>query len=209
MNQLKRLVTVGSVLFTLIFLIIQTTPLMPWYATRLAGNWTDADGDILIVLAAEVENGDIIGLSSYWRSVYAVNALRSGHFRTVVVSGGPQAGVREPRAVIIAHFLEANGIPTDRILLEPRAASTRENALFTKPLVANLPGRKVLLTSDYHMFRARRAFEAAGVNVIPRPFPDVAKQANSWFNREYCFGILADETVRIVGYWWNGWLSAS
>jgi uncharacterized SAM-binding protein YcdF (DUF218 family) len=73
-------------------------------------------------------------------------------------------------------------------------------------MIANLPGRKVLLTSDYHMFRAKRAFDAAGLTVIPRPFPDVIKQSNSWWNREYCFGMLTGETVKIAGYWWNGWL---
>jgi uncharacterized SAM-binding protein YcdF (DUF218 family) len=208
MKRLKRAVIGGCILFTLLFALLQTTPAMPWYASRLAGNWTDSDGDILIVLAAEAEKQDIIGLASYWRTIYAIRAWRSGHFHTIVVSGGPQAGVKEPRAVIIGRFLESYGIPHESILLESESQSTRENALFTSRLIARMPGRKVLLTSDYHMFRARRAFEAAGLSVIPRPFPDVIKQSNSWLNREYCFGILVSETVKIAGYWWNGWLSS-
>jgi uncharacterized SAM-binding protein YcdF (DUF218 family) len=208
MKVLRRLIAWLCIVFTVVFLVLQMTPIMPWYAGRLAGNWTDSDGDILIVLSSEAEKGDVIGLSSYWRSIYAIRAWRAGHFRTVVVSGGPQPGIVEPRAVIIGRFLESNGIPHDRVLLESTSESTRENALFTSRLLANMPGRKVLLTSDYHMFRARGAFEAAGLTVVPRPFPDVIKQSNNWLNREYCFGILVAETAKIAGYWWNGWLGA-
>ena len=83
----------------------------------------------------------------------------------------------------MGRFLTASGIPPDKILLETNSASTRENALFTAAMIQTLPGTKVLLTSDYHMFRARRAFEAAGLHVVPRPFPDVLKQYNSFWNR--------------------------
>ncbi len=206
MKRLRRASACACILFTILFAVLQTTPILPWYAARLAGNWTDPDGDTLILLAAEAERPDLIGLSSYWRAVYAVRAWRTGHFRTVVVSGGPQSGIDEPRAVIIGRFLEANGIPKEKILIEPRSVSTRENALFTARLLAGKPGKTILLTSDYHMFRARRTFGAAGLTVVPRPFPDAMKQANTWYNREYCAGVLAVETAKIAVYWWRGWL---
>lgn len=205
---MKRFICAVSVVLTAILLIFQFTPVTKWYATRLSENWTEADGDILIVLAAEEEAPNIIGLSSYWRCVYAIRAWRSGHFHTIVVSGGPQPGADEPRAVVMGRFLESNGIPHDKIFLEQRSESTRENALFTAQMIAGWPGKKVLLSSDYHMFRARRAFEAAGLAVVPRPVPDVLKQYNSPWNREYCVVTLATESGKIAGYWWKGWLTA-
>jgi hypothetical protein len=63
--------------------------------------------------------------------------------------------------------------------------------------------------SDYHMFRARRAFENAGLHVVPRPFPDVQEQYNAFWNREYCVVTLASETGKIIWYWWKGWLSSA
>lgn len=39
------------------------------------------------------------------------------------------------------------------------------------------PRPVVLLTSDYHMFRARRMFEKAGLKVVPMPIPDGLKRA--------------------------------
>ena len=206
LRKLKSLLCAVCVVLTVILLILQFTPVTRWYAGRLSENWTESDGDILIVLSAEEENPSIIGLSSYWRSVYAIRVWRAGHFRALVVSGGRQKGTDEPLATVIGRFLASNGIPPDRIFLETRAASTRENALFTAQMIAGWPGKKVLLTSDYHMFRARRAFETAGLAVIPRPFPDVIKQYNAFWNREYCVVTLAGETVKIAWYWWKGWL---
>lgn len=208
MQRLKRWVQAACVTFTILFLAIYATPITRWYAARLTGNWTDSDGDVLIVLAAEAEPGDIIGLSSYWRATYAIRAWRSGHFRAVVVSGGHADGLDQPLAAIIGRFLSSNGIPQDKIFIEPHSVSTRENAVFTQRMIGTWPGKKVLLTSDYHMFRARRAFETAGLAVVPRPFPDVIKQSESLLYRGPCFWTLTEETVKIVVYWWRGWIRA-
>ena len=210
MNRLAR--RIGFALrtlwlfFTIWFLIIHFTPVEGKYAGWLSGNWTQSDGEVLIVLSNDTEPGNIIGLGSYWRAVYALLAWRDGHFHDVVVSGGWQNGVDKPAAEVIADFLVAGGIPRERIFTETRSASTRENALFTTRMIAAWPGRKVLLTSDYHMFRARRAFEIAGLHVIPRPFPDVIKESGVFMMREYCFGVLAGETAKIAYYWQKGWI---
>ena len=68
------------------------------------------------------------------------------------------------------------------------------------------PGTKVLLTSDYHMTRAYRAFKAVGIDVLPRPFPDVIKRANSFENRWGAFIDLARETVALGYYLARGWI---
>jgi uncharacterized SAM-binding protein YcdF (DUF218 family) len=103
-------------------------------------------------------------------------------------------------------FLVCQGVPAQAILLEPDSRSTRENALFTRRLLGDAPGRKVLLTSDYHTFRAYRAFRKAGLTVLPRPFPDVLKRANAWQSRWPIFLGLATETLKIGYYWARGWI---
>jgi len=204
--RLKRFLVRFCVVFTICILILETVPLGRFYARWLAGPWNDPDGDILIVLSSEEQPDGFVGPVSYWRAVYAVRVWREGHFRAVVVSGGFPKGNRMSLAATIGHFLVAYGIPEDRVFLEQRSLSTRENALFTKELIANWPGKKVLLTSEAHMFRARRAFEAVGLHVAPRPVPDALKRIDSPIYRipETCG--LGVETAKILYYWARGWI---
>ena len=103
-------------------------------------------------------------------------------------------------------FLEWRGVPRAATQIETRARSTHENALYVTELLARLQGRKVLLTSDYHMFRARRAFKKAGLEVLPRPFPDARKRASAWTGRWPAFLDLVEESLKIGYYYARGWI---
>src|SRR4026209_364096 len=116
-----------------------------------------------------------MGDSSYRRAVYAVRAYEEGAFHHIVLSGG--GGPGRSIADAMKEYMVCRGVPADAIITEPFSRNTHENALFTKQLIAKLPGTKVLLTSDYHMTRAHRVFVKAGIHVLPRPFPDALKRA--------------------------------
>jgi uncharacterized SAM-binding protein YcdF (DUF218 family) len=206
---LKRIFVRFCVLFTIATLIVQFSPLVRWYARALAGSWNDPDGDILIVLSADEQPDDMVGPVSYGRAIYAVRAWRAGHFHAVVISGGRPKGTHLSLAAVIGQFLAAYGVPKDRIFLEERSISTRENALFTKEMISSWPGRKVLLTSDAHMFRARRVFEAAGLPVAPRPVPDILKRFSNPVYRIPDAWSLFVETGKIAWYWQRGWIHRS
>ncbi len=109
-------------------------------------------------------------------------------------------------ASALADFLVGNGVPREAIILEGRSTSTHENAVFTAELIGNMPGRKVLMTSDQHMFRASRAFRHAGLEVIPRPIPDVMKRSNGILARSSLFVGLVLETVKICYYEAERWI---
>jgi len=104
------------------------------------------------------------------------------------------------------NFLESHGVPREAIQIETQSTSTHENALHVAKLLADVPGSKVLLTSDYHMFRAYHAFKKAGLDVMPRPFPDVKKRANGWAGRWPAFLDLVQESIKIVYYRVHGWI---
>ena len=182
------------------YLLVTLTAVTGWWARRLAGPWQDPEGDVLIVLGADAPNSNIIGESSYWRSVYAVLAWRNGHFRNLVIAGGD--GI----ATSMRNFLVCHGIPAPAIVVESRSTSTRENALFTAEIIRSLPGRKILLTSDYHMHRAWRVFRKAGIETVPRPFPDAIKRSNNIWLRWPLFVQLCGETTKIVYYRMRGWI---
>jgi uncharacterized SAM-binding protein YcdF (DUF218 family) len=192
-------------LLTLLLIFIFFTPFDSWYATKLAGDWTESDGDILVLLSAEVNPDGLIGPASYWRSVYAVRAWRSGHFKKIVVSGG-YMGTSMSLAAALANFLVGSGVPRDAIILEERSTSTHENAVFTTELIGHMAGKKVLMTSDQHMFRASRAFHHEGLDIVPRLIPDVMKRSSSILERGTLFAGLMLETVKICYYAAKGWI---
>ncbi|HWB82773.1 MAG TPA: YdcF family protein [Bryobacteraceae bacterium] len=185
-----------------LLLLVMFTPLVPWWARQLAGPWNDPQGDMLIVLGGSAVDSGFLGDSSYWRSVYAARVYRQSPYREVIVSGGGAWHV----AQLMRDFVVCEGIPAGIVQVEDQSGSTRENALFVKKLLGNTPGRKVLLTSDYHMFRARRAFQKAGLNVLPHPFPDVVKRSSSRAERWPLFFDLCTEMVKCGYYYARGWI---
>jgi uncharacterized SAM-binding protein YcdF (DUF218 family) len=200
MARAYRIAKNGLALIGMCWMLVMFTPLTRWYATKLAGASAEPKGDVLIVLGADQPTGDFIGLATYWRCVYAVRIWREGGFRTMVVSGG--GGIAES----MRKFIQFEGVPGDRIVVENRSGSTRENALFTAEILARLPGRKVLVTSDMHTYRSVRAFHKAGIEVAPRSFPYGLKIYNSWPARWMIFVELGIETAKIVTYRARGWI---
>ncbi|MEQ1883578.1 MAG: YdcF family protein [Bryobacteraceae bacterium] len=197
--RLTRLFRTLLIATGLLVLLVTVAP-PRWYARMLAGEWNDPQGPVLVVLGADFVGDDVIGESSYWRSVYALRIWREGGVRKIIVSGN--AAITRPMQT----FLEAEGIPKGVVFLETGSHSTRENALFTAEVLKKVPGPYVLLTSDYHMWRASRAFAKAGVEMRPRPFPDAIKRFSDWRHRWGVFLELVEETVKIVYYAARSWI---
>lgn len=97
--------------------------------------------------------------------------LSTGRAKMAVVSGGALDGQRLPtEAAYLARQLEAWGISKERIVVEAQARNTRENATYSKPLLAARDAKKVLIvTSAFHVPRALGCFRAAGVPVDVLP----------------------------------------
>jgi uncharacterized SAM-binding protein YcdF (DUF218 family) len=199
LTVLRRVVVAGLAGLGLLMLVATFTPVTRWYARALAGNWADAKGDVLIVLGAGTIDKSTLDPESYWRAVYAARAWREASFREVIVSGAWAAP-------LMRDFLVCHGVPESAIRIEQASRSTRENALYVKALLGGGGGRTVLLTSDYHMFRARRAFEKAGVQVLPHPFPYALKHYNHIERRWPVFIGLAVESVKMCYYRLRGWI---
>jgi uncharacterized SAM-binding protein YcdF (DUF218 family) len=183
-----------------LYLMVTFVPVTDWWANALAGTWYDPKGDVLVVLGGDYLADTTIGLHSYWRATYAARAWQAGGVREIVTSGamvGPA----------MKKLLVAEGVPAEVIRVEDRSLSTRENALFTKEMVdSTSPRRVVLMTSEFHMFRSRRAFEKVGMTVVPTPIPDVLKQSANWAGRWPAFLELCREEVKTGYYWVRGWV---
>jgi uncharacterized SAM-binding protein YcdF (DUF218 family) len=203
-RRIRRLAVIGLAAVGLLAVVVHFTPLVYWWARALAGPWNDPRGEIVIVPAADSMGSGIMGSGTYLRCMYAALIWREGGVHRIVVTGG--GGPAEPIAVTMQKLLISYGIPPEAVIVETISTSTRLNAVYTAGIVESLPGRKVLLTSDYHMFRAVRAFRKAGAQVEPRPFPDVLKRANTMRLRWPVFVDLIDETCKIAYYKARGWI---
>jgi uncharacterized SAM-binding protein YcdF (DUF218 family) len=203
--SLLRILTASLAGLGTLVLLVTFTPLVSWWASALAGSWNDPCGDTLIVLSGAPADGGVIAESTYWRSAYAVRVYRQCGVKKIILTGGNRTG-GTPVAISMDEFVESQGVPRERIILETHAISTHENALYTQPLLADGASQPVLLTSDFHMFRARRTFEKLGVVVQTHPIPDVLKRTANWDGRWPAFLDLVSESVKIVYYYVRGWI---
>jgi uncharacterized SAM-binding protein YcdF (DUF218 family) len=99
----------------------------------------------------------------------------------IIFSGGTDPSIAAPsEASIVKQYFISFGIPAERISIEERSQTTKENAQFTANLIHPTPSsRWLLVTSAYQMPRAVGAFRKAGFNVIAFP---VGQRTHGWRN---------------------------
>lgn len=182
----------------LLVVIVGSTPLVAWWAHAYAGSIDQPKGDVLIVLSAASDDNGGISYSSYWRARLALVAWQTGGFKKIIVSGGGGPG--------ILNYMVSEGIPREAIVAEWGSTTTRENGMAIARMVAGMPGKKVLLTSDSHMFRAIRVFRKLGVDATPMAVPDVLHWTENWTGRFTGFLMMVEETAKIVDYKLHGWI---
>ncbi len=203
-RRLWKTIRTTCILVTVFLCVVTFTPLVPAVAGRLATDWYDGDGDVLIVLGGSMLLSGTgprasLGYDSYLRVVYASWVLQGHRFPWVVVSGG--GGLAQQ----MGSFLARNGFPKASILEETQSQSTFENATYVKNLLQrrNLLSSArtiVILTSDFHSWRARRVFDKQGMHVRVIPVPDVTKRSASRIYRWEGFFVLLNEFGKDAAY---------
>lgn len=194
------LMTVGAVV-----LLVTFTPLTYWWATALAGSWTDPKGEILVVLGGGLERDGFPAQDTLRRTLYALLVWGEGGFRKVLICGGAPDGQRKAVAAVMRDYLAFSGVPAEALSAETASQSTLENARNARTLLLHETGRIVLLTSDYHMMRAYGAFSRAGLRVQPRPVPDIRSRYEQMTQRWTLLSDLLRETVKLAYYKFRGW----
>ena len=130
--KLRATVILFCIFFASLYLIVTFTPLVSWYGGKLAGKWTDPDGNVLVVLAGGELGDGFPANNTLLRCYYASIAYRSGHFRKIVVAGYQVSAV-------MREILACSGVPAGVILVENRSTSTRESAIYSAKLLAGEP----------------------------------------------------------------------
>jgi uncharacterized SAM-binding protein YcdF (DUF218 family) len=114
-------------------------------------------GRVPPLLASRLERG---------RAAYETLISRGTADPVLIVSGGKGSDERVSEAEAMARYLIERGFPASRVVREDRSRTTEENILFSKAIMdRSRPGsRCIIVTSNYHAFRAAIIARRAGVS---------------------------------------------
>ncbi|MBB4122497.1 YdcF family protein [Martelella radicis] len=122
---------------------------------------------------ASARRGTYVFTRAADRYIEALRLARLYPKMVILVTGGDNAmtGAKFGEAEPAARFFADHGIPSERLLYEPDARNTAENAANTAALLKDraVTGPCLLVTSAYHMPRAVALFEKTGIAVVAWP----------------------------------------
>jgi uncharacterized SAM-binding protein YcdF (DUF218 family) len=179
-----RILGLALVLTASLMLFAVATPVVSSWLLRRAEagvpRQVDFDGaQAIVVLGGEVRRGDggdipdRLGGRTFERLALATDAYRRLRL-PVAVTGGRPSGQRTSEGALMKAVLESEfGVPVT--WNEEQSRNTWENAVFTASLLRKEGVNKVVVvTHRWHLPRAVRSFERAGMRAIPWPAPETA-----------------------------------
>ncbi len=165
----------------LIFLYIFANPLLInelllWWETPPTSISTVKIHDVGILLTGGIINDEKLPQENIFlgksadRIAQTIELYKKGKINKILISGGEISvlGKTHKKEIEeIAKYLVISGIPNDKIFLEAHSQNTRENALnCSKILKKHFKNQSYLLiTSGFHLRRAKACFEKVGVQV--------------------------------------------
>lgn len=160
----------------------------------------DAGRPYLVVLGAAV-HGDDASLSLVHRLRGVLDYMEQYPDSVAIVSGGQGKGENMTEAKCMYDWLTAHGIEGSRIIMEDRATSTAENLAFSFDIIRSLgvepDGNTAILSSPYHLFRAKSMARSMGV--------EAAGVAGHWDYPILTINYFIREAFGVTHMWAFGW----
>ncbi|MGY0021570.1 YdcF family protein [Streptomyces sp. YJ-C3] len=144
---------------------------------------------------------------------------RRGRQPVLITSGGQGPDEHLPESHAMADYLIAQGFPADLIEREDRSTTTEENLTFSNALMrkANPEYRCVIVTNNYHVFRAAVTARRSGVRGHVVGAPTASYFWPSAMIREFVAILLTYRRTNAALFlllllgglfiWWLGWPS--
>ena len=189
-------VLVGLICVGVIYFILVEIPIV-----KNARTDPEPERDYLVVLGAAVY-GDQPSLTLVRRLEGALDYLNRYPESVAIVSGGMGPGETVTEAQAMADWLTAHGIAPERVLLEDRATSTRENLEYSFQIIRERgdepAGHVAIVSSAYHLYRAKLMAAKLGV-------PDAAGVAAPWGYFFVMLNYFIREAFGVTHLWVFGW----
>lgn len=152
-----------------------------------------ADADVVIVLGAGLR-GDVPSKTLAARLDCAYDYLAQNPNTRVIVTGGMGSGETVTEASAMKKYLVNKGIAPGRVLLEDQSTSTQENLQNAKAIMDEEMGGAssiIVVSSDYHLYRASLVAKQMGMDVSTMGNKSIAWLVPNFYLREY---------VAVMGY---------
>lgn len=184
---LKAIVAAGFCAGVILFVVVEGLIL-----SQFGGNaWPEAD--YMVVLGAQWKRS---GPSEVLRRRLdkAAEYLRENPATVVIVSGGQGPDEIISEAEGMRQYLINAGIEEERILMEDKSTNTRENLAFSAELIDMENGRTVIVTNNFHVFRAVKIAKKQGYQAEGLAAGSVVWMVPNNLLREF-FGVVKDFLV--------------
>lgn len=138
--------------------------------------------DVIIVLGAAAYRGRPSPVLKA-RLDHALALYRRGLAPRILTTGGSGGDPVHTEGEVGRAYLVQHEVPSEAILVEPEGESTVHSLAAAAEIMRRMNLRTCILVSDdYHIFRAKRILEAQGFHVhgSPRPAPQRAP-LNEWW----------------------------
>jgi uncharacterized SAM-binding protein YcdF (DUF218 family) len=192
---LKRWLQVLVLLFILSFVIVE--------GLVISEIWSDDSKvekiDYVIVLGAGLR-GTELSQTLRLRLDRSLDIINSRADIPIILSGGQGPGEDISEAEAMRNYLLRHGVSDDRIILEDKSTSTEENIRFSMDLAAEqgiLKPKLLLVTSDYHMYRAKWIARQLGSDAYGLSSESPFYLKLNYMLREY-FALTKDMVFEIV-----------
>lgn len=183
----------AAVLFTVFFLIFIAVEGLIFSGF---GSQAAPGAEYCIVLGAQWK-ADGPGEALRRRLERAAEYLKANPETVVIVSGGQGSDEPISEAAGMKQYLCDAGISEERILMEDRSKNTRENLAFSAELIDGADGRVVIVTNNFHVFRAVWLAEQQGYDAEGLAASSVTWMLPNNMLREF-FGVVKDFVVEIL-----------
>lgn len=180
--RLRRVLQGGILLLFSSFLLIEG--LLLWNTK----DQVPAQPNYLVILGAGL-NGDKLSWTLWERMDKGLGMLLENPGMKVVVSGGQGPGESITEAEAMRRFLLEHGIAKERIFKEEKSTSTMENFRYSREILEQLNYNSaepvVVITNDFHMFRAKILARRNGLDPVGVPSPTPWYLRPNAYLREY------------------------
>ena len=143
-----------------------------------------AEAEYLIILGARVK-GTVPSLALQERINKAAEYLLENENTVAIASGGKGRGEDISEAEAIKQGLVELGVEEQRILLEDLSTDTYENIANSRGLIENKNAKGLVVSNDFHLYRAKMIADDAGLIVSGLPAKTPAQALVKSYGREY------------------------